>query len=1067
MKARRIIAFGVVLLGFSLGLGNVLGRKGRPGGPKGTAPVQSDQNARPKLDFHRLPLGFEEMTGLPGGPEKFLARGAGYALYLEPTGAVMELSRTEGSVSAALRIRLEGAQPSPRLVAEDRLPGVSHYFIGSDPAAWRTGIPHYARVRAIDVYPGIDLVYYGNHQELEFDLVIEAGGDPSGIVLALDGARKIEIDGSGDLLADLGTGEVRMRRPNIYQGSRDEKEPIDGRFIMRGQNRVGFDVAPYDPDRPLVIDPSVVYSTYFGGNNWDVGGTITVDSAGYVYFFGSTHSANVPMVNALYPTYRGGDYDVVVAKLNPAGNTLLFSTYFGGNAWDTGATIAVDSDGDIYITGVTDSMNFPLVSPLQSRFGGAGTDGFGDAFVTKMKGDGSALLYSTYLGGARADHSRSIAVDAGKNTYVLGVTESANFPTVNPYQSTLRGPWDAFLSKINADGSAFVYSTFFGGSGSDFGGDLAVTGAGVASIVGNTNSASDFPLANAYQTSFGGGGDAFVTKFDASGQSLIFSTYLGGSYEDVVMSVGMDASQAVYVAGRTQSTNFPTANPYQGSYGGGDWDGFVSAFAPDGSSLHFSTYLGGSGYEEIREIVIGSAGNAHVAGQTDSPNFPLVNPVQASPGGGSEAFASVFSTDGSGLVFSTCIGGSNGDCANSVRLDGDGNIYLAGGTESTNFPTLNALVPIAPGGGDYWIAKIEAVVIVPGPVLTSLLPSSASAGDPGFLLSVVGADFVDGAVVRWDGNNRSTIFVSSSEVDATINASDLAAGKTAMITVRNPDTGVSNAQAFTINNPVPSLASVSPTSMTGGGSAFTLTVQGSNFVPNSVVRWNGNSRTTTYVSGTELQAAIGSGDLLTPGEVQVTVVNPAPAGGASMATAFSIAGYTATSTPASVTVMAGQSATYTVSLTPQYGSFDSAVTFSCVGLPNKCAATFAPTSVTPGAGNVTTTLTLATQASSGSGSVLWLGVSDFSLPALGLFVVALSLILGVIVRNRIPWKLTRRWLAASALVCLIILIGNCSSGGGDDNPPPYSGTPKGTHQILVQAVSGTLRITTTVTLVVN
>jgi len=491
MSIRKVAFFGLALLAIGLTLGKVVPQAE---GPRGVKPSG--------FSFARLPLGFEA-TGERHGEAGYLLRGRGYTVSLLPAAAVLTLGGPHDGASSELRLTFEGASPADPLIGEDTLPGVCNYFIGSDPGRWRTGVPTYAKVRARDIYPGVDLVYYGNQQELEFDLVVNPGSDPTGIVLALEGSRKIEIEGDGDLLADLGDREVRLRRPHVYQGSKDNQESVDGSFVVRGRNRVGFEVASYDSRLPLVIDPALVYSTYFGGNNWDVGGTITVDGAGDVYFLGSTRSANIPMSNALYPTFLGGDYDVVVAKLNPAGDTLIFSTYLGGNAWDTAATLTVDSDGDIYIAGVTDSLNFPLVSPLQSQYGGAGTDGFGDSFVTKMKGDGSALLYSTYLGGAGADHSRSIAVDAQKNAYVVGVTESANFPTSNPYQSARRGPWDAFLSKINASGSGFAYSTYFGGSGSDFGGDVTVSGAGVPTIIGNTNSASDFPLANACQASIG------------------------------------------------------------------------------------------------------------------------------------------------------------------------------------------------------------------------------------------------------------------------------------------------------------------------------------------------------------------------------------------------------------------------------------------------------------------------------------------------------------------------------------------------------------------------------------
>jgi hypothetical protein len=363
------------------------------------------------------------------------------------------------------------------------------------------------------------------------------------------------------------------------------------------------------------------------------------------------------------------------------------------------------------------------------------------------------------------------------------------------------------------------------------------------------------------------------------------------------------------------------------------------------------------------------------------------------------------------------------------------------------------------------MAKLEGLSFVPGPPITSLLPDSANAGDPGLLLSVVGSDFVDGAVVRWDGSDRPTTFVSSFEVDATISAADLVAGKTAQITVRNPDMGISNALPFTINNPVPTLASISPTSASGGCAAFALTVDGTDFVPNSVVQWNGVAKTTTYVNGTELQAAIDATCLATPGDVQVMVVNPAPAGGTSTATTFSVAGYAISADPASATVSAGQSAAYTVSLAPQYGSFDSAVTFSCTGLPTKCTATFAPASVTPGGTAATSTLTLATQASSNTTAAVLSGSAAIFPPVSGLALLVLGLVLAPQLSRFFGRRLSRRWLAACTLLALVILIGGCGSGGGANNS--YTGTTKGTYTITVQAVSGNLTVTTPITLVVN
>jgi len=1036
------------------------------GGSKGTAVVRSDQATSPKLDLRCLPLTFEENIGQAAGEQvEFIARGSNYSLFLESSQAVMKLNRPGAGSPVTLIITLAGAATSAPMSAEEKLVGVSNYFMGSDPAGWRTGVPHYAKVRTRDVYPGIDLVYYGNQNELEFDLEVEPGADPSGIVLALEGASGIRVDDHGDLLADLGQGSVRLRRPDIYQGAGDDRKSVDGSFVVLGPDRVGFDVAAYDRTRALVIDPAIVYATYFGSGGYEWLAKVAVDGAGNLCIIGATDSAGFPRANALYSSYQGGLYDAFVSKFNPSGDTLLFSTYFGGSGRDNGTGIAVDTDGDIYITGETSSPNLPLVSAIQGVFGGNGSVGYGDSFVTKMKGDGSALIYSTYLGGSGDDLARGIAVDAGENAYVVGTTESGNFPTANPYQPSHRGgTWDAFVTKLNAAGSALSYSTYLGGGADDSGPgfgkcDIAVTSDGSVAVVGYTSSAN-FPVVSAFQSAYGGGGyvgDAFVTKFDPSGHSLVFSTYLGGSNDDRGSAVATDTTGAVYVAGKTNSTDFPTLNPNQASYAGGDSDGFVAAFSSTGTAL-FSTYLGGSGGESTGDITVNALGNAYVVGDTWSPNFPTVDPIQDSRSGDADAFITVFAADGATLAFSTFLGGTGDDSANAVRLDPDGNIYM-GGKASAGFPVKPSPSTFI---GGLVLAKIEGLSFVPGPPITSLVPSSASAGDPGFLLSVIGDDFVNGAVVRWDGSDRPTTFVSSSEVDATIAAADLVAGKTVQITVRNPDTGVSNALAFTIDNPVPTMASMAPTAVSGGGSAFTLTVTGTNFVPNSVVSWNGVAKTTTFVSGTELTAAIDADCLATPGEAQVTVVNPAPAGGTSTAAVFSVSGYSVGSSPSSVTVTAGQSASYTIEVAPSFGSFDSAVSFSCIGLPGKCTAAFSPTTVTPGAAAGSTTLTITTKAST-AGTLT--GSTALLPPASGLALLLLALVTAPRLRRAFGRRISRRWVAACALACLLVVIGGCSSGG--DDPPPNTGTPKGTHSITVQATAGTLRATTTVTLVVN
>jgi hypothetical protein len=1072
MKIRHAIVFGAVLFGFCLNFGNLDPRRSRASDGKGLFSPPSNPVGRAKISLHPLPLGFEENAGQARGPAKFLARGTDYLLTLTPSLALLELGRPDSGVSGSLEITFERANAASRMTGEETLPGVSHYFIGSDPSRWQTNVPHYAKVHAFDVYPGVDLVYYGNRETLEFDLIVKPGADPSRVVLALDGTRKTEIDDQGDLVMDLGGSEVRLRRPNIYQGSGETRKEVEGRFILLSGNRIGFDVPSYDLTRALVIDPALIYSTFFGSGGYDIGSYIAVDSVGNLYFTASTKSGGFPTVNALQTTYGGGLFDAVVSKFNPSGTVLLFSTYLGGDSRDTISGIAVDADGDIYLAGDTDSGNFPKVNPLQPTFGGSGTVGMGDAFVAKMKSDGSAIIYSSYLGGNKDDVAFGIAVDANKNAYVTGLTESTNFPTVSAFQPTYGGGGsDAFVSKVNADGSALVYSTFLGGSGTEtsygYGvGGIAVTPNGSACIVGFTSS-SNFPLSSPYQAAYGGGmWDLFVAKFSPSGASLVFSTYLGGIDDDRPATAGIDADAAgsVYVFGRTKSTNFPVVNAYQATHGGGT-DTTVSVFGANGTMI-YSTYLGGSGNESAGGIACDSLGDVFVSGVTGSSNFPVANPLQNSQAGSNDdAFVTVFTPDGSQLLFSTYFGGSAGDGAYGIKLDANGNMYVAGGASSPDFPLKN---PLYSTPTSFFIAKIEGVIsVVPGPHLTSLTPSGTAAGDPGFNLIISGSDFVNGAVVTWGGSDRPTTFVSSSEVDTLIGDDDLKAGKAVMVTVRNPDGGISNALFFNITNPAPTLVSLNPTKMTGGGAAFTLTANGSSFVPNSAIRWNGKSTNTTYVSSTVVTAAIPATDIATGGEVQVLVSNPAPGGGSSSAIVFPVSDYTLTISPMSATVTAGQSATYAIQLTPRFSSFDAPISLSCTGAPTGCTASFSSTRLTPGANPATTTLTLTTKAAQRSGFGVSVGSIDLIPPASAGLLLLLAFWLWSRSRQSVPRRSFYRRLAAGMLACSIVLLVGCSGKKDSNTSTGGSGTPKGTFYLLVKAESGSMSVSTNISLVVQ
>src|SRR5206468_1945773 len=528
---------------------------------------------------------------------------------------------------AALHLRFAGANPRSPLVGEDELPGKSNYFIGNDPARWHTEVPTYARLRYGQVYPGVDLVVYGTQEQLEYDLIISPGADPASIVLAFDGATRLAIAADGDLVLHTAAGDIRQRKPRVYQELDGVRQVIDGRYGVKGRHRVGFEVGRYDRRRPLVIDPTLVYSRLVGGTGDDESYGVVVDGTGAAYVAGFTTSSNFPLTAGGFDRSFGGVADVFVAKLNAAGTSLVYSTFIGGRNDDEAFSIAVDADGAAYVTGYTASSNFPVSSgAVQGTLRGGL-----DAFILKLSAAGSALLYSTYLGGTAGDVGQGIAIDTAGAAYVTGYTASSNFPhTAGVVQGTYRGGVDdAFVTKVNATGTAFVYSTFLGGVDYDQGVGIAVDQSGAAYVAGQTActvggscvpGVSDFPRVPSTQPPYGGGTfEGFVVKLNAAATGLVYSTFLGGNNYDFGFGIRLDSSLDAYVTGGTSSTNLPTSGAIQASSAGG-LDVFVSKLNSVGQRLLFSTYLGGSRDDEAFGITV--AGSAiYVTGFTTSSNF--------------------------------------------------------------------------------------------------------------------------------------------------------------------------------------------------------------------------------------------------------------------------------------------------------------------------------------------------------------------------------------------------------------------------------------------------------------
>ncbi len=609
----------------------------KAGNENSAKPAMSGAQAQLVASFGKLPLSFEANQGQADGRGKFFSHGHRYALFLTGDETALELqdsgfgiqdsgTRAKYSVqrtmdvgprttfrrenrnpkieSEVIRLRLAGAKPDAEVTGREELPGKVNYFIGNDPKKWRTNVPTYAKVRYRDVYPGVDLEYYGNQGgELEYDFIVAPGADPSAIALdvgaGLVPARgrlqgsPLRIDANGDLVIPAKGSEIRFHKPQVYQEQstvdspqltveKETRKPNavnrqptivhrqfrDGRFVLDAQNRIRFAIGPYDQSKSLVIDPELVYSTCLGGVSDSANG-IAVDSSGDAYVTGTTYSDNFPTVNPFQPTKKSSDTTAFVTKFNATGTALVYSTYLGGSGGDTGNAIAVDSAGSAYLTGQTCSSDFPTALPLQASLKGSC-----DPFVTKLNPAGTSLVYSTYLGGSSlSDAGAGIAVDSSGCAYLTGSTRASDFPTANSLQPSLKGYENAFVSKLNPSGSALVYSTYLGGSDGDNGAGIAVDSSGNAYLTGTTSS-PDFPTVNPFQTyqSKYGETNAFVAKLNPGGSALVYSTFLGGSGVpnaatlaggDQGLGIAVDSSGNAYLTGATWSPDFPTVNPIQ------------------------------------------------------------------------------------------------------------------------------------------------------------------------------------------------------------------------------------------------------------------------------------------------------------------------------------------------------------------------------------------------------------------------------------------------------------------------------------------------------------------------
>ncbi len=700
-----------------------------PAVPVGFTPVGSANSQGNLSDAHkqtpaenygRLPLSFEQNVGQFDGRVDFVARTGDMTTFLMPTAAVFALQNSESSPPAAdqnsesadwragrvnaldaslqgvdtprspgvaVYMEIVGANPARRAAGVNPLEGKLNYFIGNDPSQWHANIPTFGRIEYQDVYPGIDLIYYGNNGALEYDFIVSPAADPNVITLDFAGAEGVEVDPQGALVLHTAAGDVVQHAPLTYQQEGGSRQEIASRYVLNGTS-VRFEVGAYDPTQPLVIDPLVMgYSTFLGGTPGpEAGNGIAVDAAGNAYLSGSTDSIYFPTTPGAFDTSVNGSDDAFVAKLSADGTSLIYGTYLGGSGFDWGYGVAVDSAGNVYTTGYTGSGNFPTTpGAFDTSY-----NGLTDVFVAKLSADGTSLVYGTYLGGSALDIGNAIAVDVAGNAYVAGSTKSTNFPTTPGAFDTSYNDQEAFVARLRADGASLRYSTFLGGTSSEGANDLAVDASGSAYVVLRTLS-NDVPTtAGAFDTTYNSAVDAFVAKLSPNAASLEYGTYLGGSSEDSAEGIALDAVGNAYLTGYTESANFPTTLGAFDVGANGNDDVFAVKLSADAATLVYATYLGGTNVDQGFDIAVDAAGQAYITGNTGS-SFPTTpGAFDTSYNGGIfDAFLAKLSQDGASLVYGSYLGGLVVDTGYKIDVDSAGNAYVIGTTQSSNFPTTS------------------------------------------------------------------------------------------------------------------------------------------------------------------------------------------------------------------------------------------------------------------------------------------------------------------------------------------------------------------------------------------
>jgi hypothetical protein len=1095
---------------------------------------QTGMIQRPQLAaaYGKLPVTFEINQGQISGKARFIARGQGYSAFLTAGGMILSLrptrvapSQTSRAVPDAqpqspkntlLQFNLLGAAENPSVVGEDLQPGRANYFFGKDPKRWHTNVPTYGRVRYKNVYPGIDLVYHGNCQQLEYDFEVSRGSNPNLIQFEINGANDLRLDSDGNLDVKMSGGELKFQSPVVYQISNGLRTPVSGRYVVKDSTHIGFTIDRYDPSEPLVIDPVLIYSTYLGGSGTEYATGIAVDGSGGVYVGGYTDSTDFTLATLGSPS-DGVDH-VFVVKLDPTGSTLVYADYLGGENFDEGLALALDSANNVYIAGTTQSTQFPTVNPYQETIPGANS-----AFLSKISPDGSTLVYSTYLGGSANEVVAGVSVDSTGSSIVAGYTTSTDFPVTNAYQATaspnaggMFGNY-GFLTKFSSDGTSLVYSTYFAGASNvilsctnqvtcwpqpnSYIVGLALDKDDNVYVAGNTNT-YDFPVTSGAYLSTDtiptNGAVGFISKFSNSG-GLQYSTYFyesSGSLTEID-AIAVDGSGSAYITGMALSdgtfplTSTTICDPVV--YAQGCNYGFVTKFDPTGSSLSYSTYLGPNNYAQPAALQVDGADDAYVVATTWSNSFSPVNPIEnyTNTNNSYEVILVELNPTATSELSATYLDGSLDSYSAGLTLDSSGNAFVLGMTDSIDFPTTqSSLQGIYGGGGlDAFVMKVgansaPAVSISPNSLQFATQDVGTSSQPQLVLLRNMGSSALSISSISATGD-----FAESDNCGTSVAAS----GGCTLSIVFTPTASGSRSGSVVIQDDA--AGSPHTISLAGGGSgsdvvfnqghlAFSSVQTGSSSAAQSLTLTNnGNvslSINTIQVTGDFAQTNNCSTAVL-PGfscTINVTFIPTLPGARRGTLTisdnapgnlqSLSLTGvgsdFSLISSSNDATAKPGGAASYQVTVIPVGGPFAGTVRLSCGNLPANAACIVSPSSVIPAGNPVKATLTIT--ATENTSQLLPLDKSTAPLTyALWLQIPGIGLV-AVISGKRKKYAHRSNFVILLALLAYLMLMAACA-GGTRTMSQTQPAIQPGSYTIMVRGVSGTLQHSLPLTLTVR